>query len=94
MPKEQIIIMVRVQPNASKSEVTDFRDGVLKVSIAAPPVKGKANQELIKFLSALLGVSKSDLDIVRGATSKMKTVVVRGQGQNTAQAILEKYQTR
>lgn len=91
--KEQVIITVHVQPNANQNEVSDFHDGVLKVKIAAPPVKGKANKELVKFLSNLLGISKSNLDIIKGTTSKMKTIAIRGPSKNEVLAELEKYQT-
>jgi uncharacterized protein (TIGR00251 family) len=91
--KEQIRITVHVQPNANQNKVVGFRDGVLQVRIAAPPIKGKANQELVKFLSTLLGVSKSSLSIEKGVTGKKKTVAVRGLGQDRVLRLLEKYQT-
>ncbi len=93
LSKEQIRITVHVQPNAAQNKVAGFRDGILQVSIAAPPIKGKANQELVKFLSSLLGVSKSSLSIEKGMTGKKKTVVVRGLGQDQVLRLLEKYQT-
>lgn len=64
--QEQIRITVHVQPNASQNKVVGFRDGVLHVKIAVPPVNGKANKELVKFLSTLLDISKSDLSIEKG----------------------------
>ena len=94
MQKEQIRITVHVQPNASQNKVAGFKDGILQVSIVAPPIKGKANQELVKFLSSLLGVSKSSLSIEKGMTGKKKTIAVRGLGQEQVLRLLEKYQTR
>jgi len=91
--KEQIRITVHVQPNANKNKVTGFRDGVLQVRIAAPPIKGKANQELVKFLSSLLGISKGNLSIERGMTGQKKTIVVRGLGQDQIFRLLERYYT-
>ena len=91
--KEQVIITVHVQPNANQNKVMSFRDSVLQVKIAAPPIKGEANRELVKFLSSLLGVSKSDLSIEKGTTSKTKTVAIRGLGQDGVLRELEKYQT-
>lgn len=69
-------VVVRVQPNASKNEVLRYLDGVLNVKIAAPPIKGKANQELIRFLSEVLGVSKSKLTIIKGLTDRTKVLSV------------------
>jgi len=80
--KEQARIVVRVQPSAGQNQVLGFKDGVLHLRIAAPPVKGKANQELIKFLSDILGVSKSNLTIEKGMTGKMKVVGISGLTQN------------
>ena len=47
-----IRLAIKVTPNAGRNEITGFKDGVLQVRIAAPPDKGKANKELIDFLSA------------------------------------------
>ena len=91
--KEQIRITIHVQPNASQNEVAGFRDGVLQVRIAAPPIKGKANRELVKFLSSLLGVGKTNLSIEKGITSRKKTVAVRGIKKDQVLGLLEKYQT-
>lgn len=49
-------------------------DGALKIKLAAPPVDGKANQELISFLAKTLKVSTSSIEITQGLTSKKKTL--------------------
>jgi len=74
-------ISVRVQPNAKRTELVGFDDGVLHLKIAAPPVKGKANAALLAFLSDILGVSKSRLSIAKGATSRSKVIVIDGMSQ-------------
>lgn len=89
MPEEQARIVVRVQPNASRNEVLRFKEGALHLRIAAPPVKGKANQELIKFLSAFLGVSKSNLTIEKGMTSRVKVIGIDGLTQDQVMERLE-----
>jgi len=71
-------ITVQVQPNAWHSQALGFEDGILRVKIAAPPVKGKANRELINFLSQLLGISKRSIKIERGLTSKRKVIAIDG----------------
>lgn len=91
--QEQIRITVHVQPNANQNKVMGFRDGVLHVKIAAPPVNGKANKELVKFLSTLLDISKSDLSIEKGTTSKTKVISIKGLGQDRVLRALAKYQT-
>ena len=75
-------ITVRVQPNATRTEVVRFEDGVFYIKIAAPPVKGKANAALLAFLSDILGVSKSRLSIEKGATSRMKVLTIEGMNQD------------
>jgi len=55
-----------------------FADGVLRVKIAALPIKGKANKELIAFLSRLLGVGKGSVNIIKGHTTGSKVVVIDG----------------
>ncbi len=91
--QEQIKITVHVQPNSKQNRVIGFRDGVLHVKIAAPPVNGKANKELVRFLSTLLGVSKSGLGIEKGLTSTTKTISITGPGQDRILRALAKYQT-
>lgn len=73
-----IIFDVRVVPRASKSEIVGEHDGALKVRIAAPPVDGAANEELIKVLAKGLGVAKTDVEIVGGQASKLKQVRIDG----------------
>ena len=58
--------------------------GVLRVKIAAPPLKGKANRELLSLLSQLLGVRQGSLAIIRGHTSRSKVVAVSGLSQEEA----------
>ena len=55
-----------------------FTDGVLRVRVAAPPVKGKANRELVDFLGQILRVSKSRVVILRGLTTRNKVIAVSG----------------
>ena len=76
-----MFISVRVYPNATKNEVVGFGDGAWQVRISAPPVKGKANKELISFLSKVLGIGKGSLSIAKGHTSRSKVIAVDGLTQ-------------
>ena len=76
---------VRVSPRASRSTVTGLHDGALKVSLAAPPVDGEANAELIALLSKALGVPKRAVSITHGDKGKLKVVRIVGVD---AQAVL------
>ena len=81
MTREIAHINMQIQPNARRNEVLGFEEGILRVKIAAPPVKGKANKELVDFLSGLLGVSKGSITIEKGLTSRRKLVVIEGLSQ-------------
>lgn len=85
--------MAHVQPNARQSRVVGLADGVLQVRVAAPPVKGRANLELIALLSDVLGVGRSDLTIEKGVTSRNKTIVINGLRQDQVASLLERHLT-
>lgn len=61
----------------------------LKISLAAPPVTGKANSELIGFLAKLLGCAKQQLSIERGESSRDKEVSITGVGIEAVEAALD-----
>ena len=67
---------VRVVPRASKSEIVGELGGALKIRIASPPVDGAANAELIKLLAKNFGVSKAQVEILAGQTSKTKQIKI------------------
>ena len=69
-------ISVKVQPNAGRNEIVGLVEGVWKIKIGAPPDKGKANKELLDFLSKVLNIRKDSLSLVRGQTSQSKTIEV------------------
>ena len=69
---------VRVTPRASRNEVGGFTDGVLYVKVAALPDRGKANKELIDYLSTILDIKKSSLHLLKGHTSRNKVIAVDG----------------
>ena len=78
-----ITFTVRVVPRASRSEIVGEFDGALRVRLAAPPVDGAANRELIGFLAKALKVRQNAIDIVAGATSRSKTVRVYNVSDDT-----------
>lgn len=68
-------ITVRVRPHAKRTGIKDtMADGSLKVDLAAPAEDGKANTELIRFLSDHFGVPKSSIEILSGHMGRQKTV--------------------
>ncbi|WP_297487772.1 DUF167 domain-containing protein [Thermococcus sp.] len=77
--KEGALLLIYVQPKAKKNAIEGIDEwrGRLKVKIKAPPVEGKANKEVVKFFSKLLG---AEVTIVRGETGREKDLLVRGLG--------------
>lgn len=73
-----LIFRVRVVPRASRSELVGEHDGSLRVRIAAPPVDGAANDELVRLLAGAFRVPRNAIEITAGQTSKLKTVRVAG----------------
>ena len=67
-------ILIKVIPNSSKTEIIEETHDYLKIKLKAVPIKGQANKELIKFLSKKYNVSKSNIEIIKGLTSKDKLV--------------------
>lgn len=73
---EKTRLVLQVRPNAKHNRLIRFEGGVLHLAIAAPPREGKANRELIDFLSGALGLRKSDLTIETGLTSRRKIIAI------------------
>ncbi len=73
-----VTFSVRVAPRASKSEITGEFGGALKIRIAAAPIDGAANAELIKLLAKTFAISKSAIEIVVGETAKTKLIKISG----------------
>lgn len=69
---------IRVTPRAKLNEITGFTDDVLHVKVAALPDRGKANKELIDYLSKILSIKKSSLHLLKGHTSRNKVIAIDG----------------
>jgi uncharacterized protein (TIGR00251 family) len=75
--KKGAALAVRVTPRARKNEIVEvLNDGTVKIRLTAPPVNGKANEALLKFLAEVLEVPVSRLEVVAGATGRDKLISV------------------
>src|SRR5512138_960805 len=84
--KKGSALAVRVTPRASRNEIVELLDdGTIKVRIAAPPTDSESNETLIDFLSEILGVPKSRLDIVAGVNGRDKLISVVDMDTDTVQ---------
>lgn len=81
---------VSVVPRASRSHVVGMHGDRIKVQLAAPPVDGAANAELVELLADLIGVPARAVAIVRGATGKRKTVRIADVEVATVQRALDR----
>ena len=80
--KEGTLLNLHVSTGAKRTSVEGpYGENAIKLKVAAQPVAGKANAEVERFLSKLLGVPRSDVTITRGASGRDKTVLVRGATQ-------------
>ena len=78
---KDLTIKIYLQPKASRNEIVGpYRDG-MKVKVTAPPVEGKANEELLRFLAKEWRISLSHIEIIRGHRSREKTLRISG-GEN------------
>lgn len=78
MHEDSVTLTLLAQPRAKKTEIIGVLGDALKVKVAAMPVEGAANEELIRFFSKFLGVPKSYLSLKQGSQSKNKVLEVRG----------------
>jgi uncharacterized protein (TIGR00251 family) len=72
------LLKIYLQPKSSKNEIVgSYRDGI-KVKVTAPPIEGKANDALIRFLAKEIGISSSCIEIIKGHHSREKTLKIIG----------------
>lgn len=71
-----IILRLRISPNASKNQFI-FTDGMIKLKITAQPIENKANKAVVEYLSKLFKVPKTKITILKGDTSKEKTLLIK-----------------
>lgn len=82
---------LQIQPRASKDEIASFTGDALKIRLTSPPVEDRANKQCVEFLTKLLGLRRSQFDLIRGRRSKRKVVRITGISLQEADAIFEKY---
>jgi uncharacterized protein (TIGR00251 family) len=83
------VLTVRAQPGARKAGILGEQAGALKIAVHAAPEQGKANKALIEFLAAALGLKKTQIELLSGATSRDKRFLLRGVSQAWLRLALE-----
>ena len=74
--KDGLIAQIKISPNASKNEIIKDETGI-KIKLTAQPIEGKANKALIEFLSKQFKIPKTSITILKGETSKDKTLLIK-----------------
>src|SRR5436190_20719687 len=77
--KDGVILAIKVQPRASRSEIAGLLGQELKIRITAPPVDSAANEALIEFLAEMLDCPKGSVALMRVSTAGSKTIPVRAK---------------
>jgi len=84
-----VLLRLRIVPNASKNELAGLYGDALKVRVQSPALEGRANAALQKFIAKKLGLSKSAVELVGGAKSRDKQLLVHGLDPAALASLLE-----
>lgn len=75
---EVLTLTLHIQPGAKRSELAGLHGEALKIRLAAPPVEGRANEALLKFIAELFGVPMRQVELKQGGQSRHKVVAITG----------------
>ena len=75
---ETVTLVLHVQPGAKRSEIVGLHGEALKIRLAAPPIEGRANDALLKFIAGLFAVPLRNIELKQGGQSRHKVVAVTG----------------
>lgn len=75
---ETITLTLHVQPGAKRSEITGLHGAALKIKLAAPPIEGRANDALLRFIAVLFDVPQRNAQLKQGGQSRHKVVLITG----------------
>ena len=87
---EGIVVRLKVVPGASRDRIAGDLAGALKVTVSAPPEKGTANKAIVRLLAKALDLRANQIDVIRGATSAGKSVLIRGVDERAIQGLVSR----
>ena len=90
MTNDAAMFVVKVVPRASRNQIVGREGDAIKIRLNAPPVSGKANEALVKFLAEAFGVHRAQIEIVTGHASRHKIVRVHGVTANQIEKMIPK----
>ncbi len=85
-----VLLKLKVLPRSSRCEIIGTHGDALKIKVTAPPVEGRANEEIVEFLAEALGIKKGQLAIVSGHKSQRKTVAITGCNRQELESLTGK----
>jgi uncharacterized protein len=85
-----VLLKIKVLPRSSRCEIIGTHGDALKIKVISPPVDGRANDEIVEFLSVTLGIKKAQVAIVSGHKSQRKTVAITGCNSQELERLTEK----
>ena len=88
-PNPSAFLYVRVTPAAGRDAVLGWQGDALRLSVAAPPERGKANEAVLRLLAEALGLPRQRLRIVRGQTARRKVIAIEGLDEAEVRARLD-----
>lgn len=86
-----VLLRVTVQPKSSRNSVVGLHGDTIKVAVTAPPVDGKANTAVIKFLATVFDLKKTDIRVKHGLQSRVKSILLAGIDVHSAEKRLREY---
>lgn len=75
---ESLSLTLHVQPGAKRTEISGLHGDALKIRLAAPPIEGRANEALLRFIADTFGVPMRQVELKQGGQSRHKVVMVAG----------------
>ena len=84
-----VVVQIKVVPGASRDRIAGELGGALKVTVAAPPEGGKANKAVARLLAKALNLRASQVQVVRGATSPNKSVLIQGTDEQAVLSLVQ-----
>jgi uncharacterized protein (TIGR00251 family) len=82
-------LSVHVKPRSSRSKILGYREGALEVAVQAPPVDGKANDELIELIADALDISRRCVSVVAGQTGRQKILEIDGMTEEQVREVFQ-----
>lgn len=84
-----VLLHLHIQPKASRSRIVGLHDGCLKLAVVAPPVEGKANKAVLKFLAELFDLPVRDVTVHSGAQSRKKVVAIKSLDSAAVRTVID-----